>query len=93
MNATPRPGKGRKTTSVLIRTLLGLTLLAVVVIYLDPSEIFAALTTVERGPLIFAILTQVVAKLVWTYRWRAILRANQLERGAAGAGAGGTGAG
>ncbi len=70
----------RKTLWVLVRTALGLALLAAVVWWLDPSEILASLATVRRGPLLVAFATQVLARLIWTYRWQTILRANQLER-------------
>ncbi len=83
MSAEPRPAGSprRRPLVVLLRTLFGLALLAAVVAWLDPREIFASLAAVERGPIVLAVLTQVLAKLIWTYRWQAILRANRLERG------------
>ncbi len=78
--AAPTPKK-RSPLFVLLRTLLGLGLLAAVVWWLDPREILSSVATVKRGPMILAVLTQVLAKLIWTFRWQAILRANQLERG------------
>ena len=72
---------GRKPLVVALRTLFGLALLVAVVAWIDPREIFASLTTVERGPIVLAILSQLVAKLIWTFRWQAILRANRLDRG------------
>ena len=82
MTAEPagRGPKERSSLRIVLRTLFGLALLAVVVTWLDPREIFASLATVKRGPIALAILSQVLAKLLWTYRWRAILRANQLQR-------------
>lgn len=76
-----QPARKRSKFTVLVRTLFGLALLTVVVLYLDPAKIFAALAKVERGPVIVAVLSQVLAKLIWTYRWQTILRANRLERG------------
>jgi uncharacterized membrane protein YbhN (UPF0104 family) len=66
---------------VIARTLFGLALLAVVVAWLDPVEVFSSLKGVRRGPLALAFASQVAAKLVWTYRWQIILRANKIRRG------------
>ncbi len=71
----------RKLLFVLLRTALGLGLLTAVVLWLDPAEIFASLATVRRGPLILAFASQVLARLIWTYRWQAILGSNRLRRG------------
>jgi uncharacterized membrane protein YbhN (UPF0104 family) len=79
--ARARRSPKRKLARVLLRSILGLGLLAAVVLWLDPAEILASLLTVRRGPLVLAFLIQVLARLIWTYRWQAILRASQLERG------------
>ena len=73
--------KGPSRLLVAARTLFGLALLLVVVVWLDPAEVFASLRGMQRGPLVLAFASQVLAKLVWTYRWQIILRANQIHRG------------
>jgi len=76
-NESKRPNR----LLVVARTLFGLTLLAVVVVWLDPVEVYASLSGVRRGPLILAFASQVLAKLIWTFRWQRILRANGIRRG------------
>ncbi len=79
--APREPPERRRRLSTILRMLFGLALLALVVWWLEPAAIFASLATVEPLPVVVAVATQVVAKLIWTYRWQAILRANRLERG------------
>jgi uncharacterized membrane protein YbhN (UPF0104 family) len=64
-----------------LRALIGLGLLVYVVVRLDARQVFASMTDLAWGALLLACLAQLVAKLVWTARWKEILRANGLERG------------
>ena len=70
-----------RTLWTLLRALIGLALLAFVVTRLDAGQVFASMAGLVWGWLALACVAQLVAKLVWTARWKEILRANGLERG------------
>jgi uncharacterized membrane protein YbhN (UPF0104 family) len=74
-------GRRTKTLWALLRALLGLALLAFVVTRLDARQVFANMADLVWGWVALACLAQLVAKLVWTARWKEILCANGLQRG------------
>ena len=63
------------------RAVFGLVLLAFVVSRVDPRGVLQILSRISWSALGLALLAQAAAKIVWTVRWREILRANGLERG------------
>lgn len=71
----------KRATIIVVRTLFGVALLIGVIIWLEPGRILDALADFRTGPLLGAVGTQVIAKLLWSYRWQEILRANQMHRG------------
>ncbi len=78
----PTAGRGRKRAIVAAaRAALGLALLAFVVQRLDPARVLGSLSDPVWGALALAFAAQLAAKVVWTLRWQAVLRANGLERG------------
>lgn len=64
-----------------VRAVVGLALLAVLLLRLDPRQVVGSFAGLVWGAVALAALAQAAAKLVWVYRWREILRANGLERG------------
>jgi len=72
--------RGGKHVKALLRALLGLGLLAIVIHQLDAREVLSNLTDLAWGGLALAFGSQIMGKIVWTDRWREILRANGLFR-------------
>ncbi len=70
----------RRTALVLLRVAIGLALLVFIVVRLEPRRVFAPLADLEWLAFALAVASQVVAKVVWSVRWRDILRAVGLER-------------
>lgn len=64
-----------------VRAVVGFGVLGYLLSRLDLGSMIAALSDLALIPLTLALVTQAVAKLVWTGRWRDILRAAGLEIG------------
>ncbi len=71
----------KRTALVLLRVAVGLALLAFIIVRLEPRRVFAPLAELEWVAFALAVASQVVAKIVWSYRWRDILAAVGLQRG------------
>lgn len=74
-------GRARRTLGVVLRAVVGFSLLAFVLARLDVRNVLQTLAEPVWWALAAACAAQMAAKLVWAQRWREILRANGLERG------------
>lgn len=70
----------RQRGSFTLRLVIGLALLAFVIWHLDTAVLLGSLTNLSWLPLLLAFAAQVAQRVLWALRWRAILRANGIER-------------
>lgn len=69
----------KNTRPLYVRILLGSTLVTYLVWRTDPAQIAATMSEIRVHWLIVAIFTQIVANLIWSYRWRTLLSIFEIE--------------
>ena len=72
--------KRQKQVLTLLRVTFGLLLLGFVISRADAGDVLQALSSIAWPALALAVGAQALAKIVWAFRWRQILRALGLER-------------
>lgn len=70
----------RQHASFALRLVIGLALLAFVIWHVDTAALLGTFRNLSWLPLLLAIALQVAQRVLWTLRWRAILRANGIDR-------------
>jgi len=70
----------KKNLGFAVRLVLGLALLTFIVTRLEAGALLDPLRGASRTAILLAIGAQAAQRLLWAMRWRAILRANGIER-------------